>query len=64
MRATIFVRYVINRETRLHYFGGYNVYYLSDIHFELLAAGYITVCILGLIFVTWCIVKLYCHVTL
>ena len=33
-----------------------NVYYISDIKFELLADGDKTECILGMIFVTWCIV--------
>ena len=57
------MRYVINGETWLNYFGGQDVYYLSDIHFGLLASGYTTGYILGLRFVNWCIVKLYCNVT-
>ena len=62
MSASIFVRYVINKEIWLHYFLGHYVYYVSYIYFELLAAGDTTECILGMIFVNWCIVKLNCIV--
>ena len=43
--------------------GGY-VPYLSYIPFERLGDGYTTEFILGMRFFTWCIVKLYCYVTL
>ena len=36
----------------------------SDIPFERLDDGYTTKCRLCMIFVTWCIVKLYCYVAL
>ena len=45
------------------YRGGY-VSYLSYIPFEQLDYGYTTECIFGMKFFTWCIVKLYCYVTL
>ena len=48
----------------LHDLGGIYVYYLSYIPFERLDYGYTTECILEMIFVTWCIVKLDCYVTL
>ena len=44
--------------------GGIDASYLSDIHFERLSAGDTTECRLGMIFFTWCIVKLYCYVNL
>ena len=40
------------------------VSYLSDIHFERFSAGDTTESRLSMIFFTWCIVKLYCYVTL
>ena len=55
MRAYILVSHVINGETWLHGLGGIDVSYHSDIP---------TGCILGMRFVTWCIVKIYCHVNL
>ena len=64
MRAYILVNHVIDGETYLHYLGGIYVSYLSYIPFEPLDDGYTTECILGMIFVTWCIFKLYCYVTL
>ena len=66
-RASILVSYAIGRETWLHdlfWGGGGYVYYLSYIHFELIYAGDRTDCIIGMLFVTWCIIKLYCYVTL
>ena len=56
--------HVIDGVTWLYGLGGIDVYYNSDTPFERLDDGYITECILGMIFVTWCIVKLYFHVTL
>ena len=44
--------------------GGIDVSYHSDTPFEWLDYGYTTECRLGMIFITWCIVKLYCNVTL
>ena len=64
MRAYIFVNSLIDRETWLHYLGGLDVTYNSDTPYERLDDGYTTECRLGMRFVTWCIVKLYCHVTL
>ena len=64
MRAYIFVSYVINGDTWLHDLGGIGVFYHSDTSFELLDDGYTLKCRLGMVFVTWCIVKLYFHVTL
>ena len=61
MRSSILARYIIGRETRLHDLGGIAVSYLSDTHFEILAYGDTTDCRLGTVFVTWCIVKLYCY---
>ena len=55
---------VIDGEIWLHDLGGIGVSYHSDTPFEQLDDGYTTECILGMIFVTWCIVKLYFHVTL
>ena len=48
----------------MHDLGGIYVYYLSYIPFERLDYVYTTECILGMRFVTWCIVKLDCYVTL
>ena len=48
----------------VHYLGGVDVSYYSGTPFEQLDDGYTTECRLGMIFVTWCIVKLYFHVTL
>ena len=55
--------YVIDGEKLLHDLGGVAVYYISDIHFELLDAGDTTKFIRGMIFFTWCIVKLNCYFT-
>ena len=44
--------YLIVEETYLHGFGGISDSYISDIHFERLAAGYTTESRLGMIFVT------------
>ena len=55
---------LIDGETWLHDLGGLDVYYNSDTPFEQLDEGYTTKCILRVRFFTWCIVKLYCHVTL
>ena len=55
---------VIDGETWLHDLVGIDVLYHSDTPFERLGDGYTTECILGVIFVTWCIVKLYCHINL
>ena len=57
------MRCIIGGETWLHNLGRLAVFYLSDIYFEQLAAGYTTEIIIGMIFFTWCIVKLYCYVT-
>ena len=62
MRASILVWYVIGGETWLHELGMGYVYYISYVHFELIYAGDSTDCILGIIFVTWCIIKLDCYV--
>ena len=48
----------------MHYLGGLDISYHSDTPFEKLDDGYKTECRLGMRFFTWCIVKLYCHVTL
>ena len=55
---------VIDGETCLH--GLREVYfsYLSYIPFEQLDDGYIPEFVLGMVFVTWCIVNLDCYVTL
>ena len=58
------VRRLINGDIWLHDLGGIDVSYHSDKPFEQLDDGYTTDCRLGMIFVTWCIVDLYCHVTL
>ena len=63
MRASILVRYSIGGETWLHDFMGIAVSYVSLIHFERISAVDTTECILGVVFFTWCIVKLYCYVT-
>ena len=63
MRSSILVRYIIGGYTWLRYFWGLAASYLSYIHFEQLAGGDTTDSILGMIFVTWCIVKLDCYVT-
>ena len=39
MRNPILVRYVISGETWFHYFGGRDVSYISDLQYELIAAG-------------------------
>ena len=63
-RMYILMSHVINGKTWLHDLGGVDVSYHSDTPFEQLDDGYITECILGMIFFNWDIVKLYCHVTL
>ena len=63
MREYILVSHVIYGETWLHDLGRLDVSYHSDSPFERLDCGYKTECRRGMIFVTWCIVKLYCHVT-
>ena len=63
-RDYILVSYVIDGETWLHDSGEIYVSYLSYIPFEWLDDGYTTECRLGMIFVTWCIVKLDCYVIL
>ena len=55
---------VIGEEKWLHDLGGLDVTYNSGTPFERLDDGYTTECRLWMRFVTWCIVKLYCHVTL
>ena len=64
IRAYILVIRVINGDTWLHDLGGLDVSYYSDTPFERLDDGYTAEYKIGVIFVTWCIVKLYCHVTL
>ena len=64
MRAYILVSHVTDGETWLHDLGGIYVSYNPDTPFEKLDAGYTTECRLWIIFVTWCIVKLYFHFTL
>ena len=59
MRAYILVSYIIDGETWLHDLGGLALSYLSYIPFGELDYGYTTECILGMIFVTWCIFNLY-----
>ena len=63
-RAYILVSHIIDEYTWLHNLGGIDVSYHSDTPFEWLDYGYTTECRLGTRFVTWCIVNLYCHVTL
>ena len=48
----------------MHDLGGIYASYLSYIPFELIYDGYTTECSLGMRFVSWCIVKLDCYVTL
>ena len=60
----ILMSYVIYGETWFHDLGGLAVEYIPDTTFEYLDDGYRTECILKMRFFTWCIVKLYCHVTL
>ena len=64
MRAYILVSHVIYGKTWLNDLGGIYVYYLSYIPFERLDDGYANECILGMRFVTWCIVELDWYVTL
>ena len=64
MRSYILVSHVINGGTLLNYLGGVDVSYHSDTPFEELDDGYTTECRLGLIFFTWCMLKLYFCVTL
>ena len=56
--------HVIDGETWLHDLGVIYVSYLSCIPFERLDDRKTTECRLGVRFVTWCIVKLYCYVIL
>ena len=56
--------HVIDGDTWLNYLGGGYVSYLSYIPFYRLDDGYTTECRLGIIFFTWCIVKLNVFVTL
>ena len=58
------MRYVIVREIWLHDFGRLAVSCLSDTQFKQLAAGDTTEFILGMVFSTWCIVKLDFYVNL
>ena len=58
------VSHIIDGETWLHDLGGLDVSYRSNTPFERVDDGYTTECRLGMRFVTWHIVKLYCHVTL
>ena len=64
MRAYILVSHVIYGKTWLNDLGGIYVSYISYIPFERLDDGYTTECRLGMRFVTWCIFKLNCYVTL
>ena len=64
MRAYILVSNIVCGETWLHDLGVIYVSYISYIPFEQLDYGYTTKFILGMRFVTWCIVKLDCYVTL
>ena len=64
MRAYILVIHVTDGETWLHDLGVIYVSYISNIPFEQLDYGYTTKFILGMRFVTWCIVKLDCYVIL
>ena len=64
IRAYILVSRLIDGQTQLRDLGGIYVSYLSYIPFERLDDGYTTECRLGMRFVTWCIIKLDCHVTL
>ena len=58
------VSYVIDRGTWLHDLGGLDFSYIIDIPFERLDGGYTTECRIGMVFFTWCIIKLDCYVTL
>ena len=64
MRAYFLVSCLIDGETWLHDLLGIPVTYIPYIPFELLDCGYTTECILGMRFVTLCIVKLDCYVSL
>ena len=55
---------IIDGETWFRDLGGLDVSYHSETPFGRLDYRYTTECILGMIFVTWCIVNIYCHVTL
>ena len=56
--------YVIYRGTWLHDLGGLAFSYILDIPFERLDGGYTTEFRIGMVFFTWCIIKLDCYVTL
>ena len=56
--------FVFDGEAWLNDLGGINVSYLSYRPFKRLDDGYTTECRLGMAFVTWFNVKLYCYVTL
>ena len=60
----MFLSNVIDRETWLYGLGGLGVSYLSYTPFKRLDDGYTNECRLGMRFFTWCIVKIYCYVTL
>ena len=60
----ILVSCVIDGETWLRDLVGLDVSYNSDIPFEQFDHGYTTECRIGTRFVTWCIVKLYFHISL
>ena len=64
MRVYTFVSYVIDGETWFYDLGGLAVYYLLDTFFEWPDDGYTTECRLGIRFLTWCVIKLYCYVPL
>ena len=64
MRPYILVSHVFYGETFLHDLGGIFVSYISYIPFERLDDGYTNECKPGITFVTWCIAKLDCYVTL
>ena len=64
MRAYILVSSVIDGETWLNDLGGLYVSYLSDIHFGQLYDGCTTECRIGMLFFTWCVIKLNCYVNL
>ena len=64
MRAYIFLCYIINGETWWHGLGGIDFFNHSYTPFERPNDRYTSEYRHGMRFVTWCIVKLYCRVTL